>query len=97
MNKNVFNSQKNQLCIRFENLANDCREVLKEISKDKKIEVKESGIDFSMRSTNYESDEVSDVFSIQDGIILFCNGNEINVDECTNVTDMVGLIDVIEL
>jgi len=93
MNKQQ-NSARHSLVISFNNLLDNARELINDISKDKKIEL--NGEDFAFKLIDPLSDnDLADVVSIENGNILLDNGTEANVKDFTNLTDLVGLLETI--
>ena len=96
MESRVFESQKHKTVVMFNNLLENCRDIIKDISKDKKLSFEEMGVVYPMKAYDYDENE-SDVNNIENGVICLNNGIEIHVDEITNVTTLVFLIENIEL
>lgn len=80
----------------FDDLLNETRDLVRMISKNNKIELQANGVTFSMIDPFADYGELSDVISIEDGVISLENGSEVGVNDVTNVTDLIGLLDVIE-
>ena len=96
MTKREFNSERNKLLGRFNDLLKNTRQLLVDITKGEKIELQANGVTFVMIDPFSDETELSDVISIEDGVIELENGTTANVTDVTNLTDLIGLLDVIE-
>ena len=89
-----FASLKANVLQKFDILLDEARNYLAEISKDHKIELQ---VDIAIIDPfGDDGGELSNVISIENGNIELENGTVAKVVDVTNLTDLIGLIDVID-
>ena len=90
-----YKTRKEEIVNGFYELLEKSRETIKEISSGRTIEFQRNGVTFSMIDP-FSDIELSDVIEIKGGLIILENGTEVDVDDITNLTDLIGLLNCVD-
>lgn len=91
-----YSERKSNVVAVFYNALDEARKLLADISSNNKIELQANGVTFVMIDPMGDDCELSDVISIENGIVELENGTTADVQDFTNLTDLIGLIETIE-
>lgn len=91
-----YKKEKSEAVIEFDKLIKKARKLLKHISKGTKIELLSNGVNFAMIDPFSDFGDISDVVSVEGGVIELDNGTSADVEDVTNLTDLIGLLETID-
>ncbi|MDP2692755.1 MAG: hypothetical protein Q8O88_03910 [bacterium] len=91
-----YQKKKDKAVKDFYKLLNEARKLVKNISKNNKIELEANGVTFVMIDPFDDDGFLSDVVSVENGDIELENGSIVNVNDVTNLTDLIGLLETID-
>lgn len=91
-----YSERKSNVVAVFYNALDESRKLIADISSNNRIELRANGVTFSMIDPFGDEIELSDVISVENGVIELENGTEADVNDFSNLTDLIGLIEVIE-
>lgn len=91
-----YSERKSNVVAVFYNALDEARKLIADISSNNRINLRANGVTFSMIDPFGDEIELSEVIRVQNGIIELENGTLSDVNGFSNLTDLIGLIEVIE-
>lgn len=91
-----YQQKKEKAINSFIKLLEESRNLIREISKGRTIELAKNGVTFVMIDPFDDDGFMSDVEKVEDGTIFLVSGSEVGVDDIMNLTDLIGLLETID-
>jgi len=92
-----YQKDKNQAVKEFYKLLTKARKLVSKVSKGTNIDLTGNGVTFVMIDPFADwNGEMSEVERVENGDIYLENGTVANVNDVTNLTDLIGLLETID-